>query len=85
MSAKSHLIAAVVSAQVAAIAAGVALYCAWYRDTARMLGEAVNFDAIERARFYATYGTSFAGFAFMVALGFFLLYRSSRRKAPSNT
>jgi hypothetical protein len=85
MSAKSHLVAAAVSALIVAIAAGVALYCAWYRDTARIMGEAVNFEAIERARFYATYCKSFAGFAFIVALGFWLLYRGSRRRVPSTT
>ena len=85
MSAKSHLIAAVASAVVAAIAAGVALYCTHYRDTARIMGESVNFDAIERARFYAPYFRSLAGFALMVALGFLLLYRSSRRRVPSPT
>jgi len=71
MNAKSHLVAAVVSVLIAVIAAGVALYCAWYRDTARIMGEAVDLEGIERARSYATYCTSFAGFAFIVALGFF--------------
>jgi hypothetical protein len=85
VSAKSHLAAAVVSALIAAIAAGVAQYCAWYRDTARITGEAVNFEAIERARFYATYCSSLAAFAFIVGLGFLLLYRSSRRRVPSTT
>jgi hypothetical protein len=85
MSAKSHLIAAVVSGGIAGIATGLALYCTWYRATARIMGESVNFEAIERAGFYAPYCRSFAGFAFAMVLVFLLLYRSSHRKVGGVT
>jgi len=78
MKAKSHLVAAIVAALIAVIAVGVALYCSWYGHTARIIGEGVNFEAIDRAGFCATYCRSLAGFALIIALGFLVLYRSSR-------